>query len=486
MLDRSGSMAYPSSGQPGQVEVCSNSADDDGDGTVDESDCVESRHFYLKQSAKAWLDLAADTGMSVGITTFSTGTNVEESFAELKSGSGNNLQQYKQTVDNLSPGNQTAIGKAINTTINEYQGVNNASKAGLLVSDGKETANSNPIQAAQDAEEKDIRLFTISTGGASDRDTLTRVASEASGRRLDSPQVNELVPFFAQTWAKQQNWPLLIPRAEYKVDRGGETEEDEIRDDAWFEDTSSFPPGGVRRNTTQFRVPDKTKALEFIFAGKNDNMKGFDILVSLKDPNGNIVDTDTPGSNWSITHEEGYIHATYEAPKPGVWTMTVHPGKKGGDDLQEGNITVIAVNPLAELFVDTSPRIPKSGQSVEVTVNPMFSTTLNDLDNAQLVAESPDGTKSYFNLTQTAQTFPLGAGETLYTATVPDYIALAGVYDLRVMTQTGGSTWNQPGEPNDDGPSNTVSVPSYLTGRTATFYRPPDSEHELPGGEKKK
>ena len=476
MLDRSYSMTRAKNADAGaNVEICDNGIDDDGNDGIDESDCQDIRMKVVREAAKGWLQLAKGLGQKAGIVSFSKQATYDKQLTEVDSSS---ISNFKSVIDSLKPGTSTAIGSAIERATNILSGTQ-AHRAGLLVTDGKETESTDPEAKAETAKNKGIRIHTISTGQASNHPTLSDVAYATKARRRPCHNPKDLVACFAQSFAQMQNWPILIPKLRYEVNSQGEYESFDLGENSWVENSDEFPAGDARKNTLEFRVPGGTSELKFLVSSTNGNFDRFDVDFELHDPNGNVVTSNSSTSNWSVTNEKSFILGEFQSPAAGTWTFSIE-GTPRGASLQTGNITAIAVNDTADLFVDTKPVEPGNGDPVTLRVSPLFETTLNDLKKKKVVVEAPDGTQATYTLSQGTDSFPIGRGDVSYKATIPDFAGQAGTYDIRVLAETGSSTWNQPGEPVFDSPSNARPIPEFKLGRTASFFRKIDEDHSIP------
>ena len=115
IVDRSGSMSWSSNS--GQAEVCLNGFDDDSDGTVDEGDCADSRIEFVRAAGRAFVDLQTSQGIDLGLLEFNEGNTLLRPIDTLNTG---NAQDYKDAIDALSPGGDTAIGDAFDASTGEF------------------------------------------------------------------------------------------------------------------------------------------------------------------------------------------------------------------------------------------------------------------------------------------------------------------------------------------------------------------------------
>ena len=474
VLDRSGSMGWSSKSD--DREVCGNGIDDDRDGSVDESDCAETRLSFLQASARAWLQLAETAGIHAGIVTFEDTAELAEDLRPL---GGMATTGLTDAVDNLRLGNNTAIGEGLRRTISAFEDYEaridtSLNKAAFLFSDGKNNRGEEPDAVIPDVRVAGIRVYTLSTGEASDDDTLADVASSSRGSHVDSRDITELVVATAQQWASYRNAGVLIPRMPYRVDarnvnlpsdpkkaRGG---------DDWSvggEDEDRAPPYPVN-DYFRFRVEDGTRQTVLLLAGDMSDMSGFGVRVRLDGPAGSgpdLYDTEAPdpaAAPWiRVVRDPYFVLVELRHPNPGEWLLEVRAATDAGS-VQTGNMTVFTDHPKVDLFTSVDrPVLEEGGHPVRLDVLPFFDTPLRDLAVLDANVRRPDGS--------TVPVLLSDAGDPgSYTATITD-TWFRGLYRVQIRVRTGPSTFNDPGEERPAGlPPASLPVPAFE--RTAVEY----------------
>ncbi|MFQ5423168.1 MAG: VWA domain-containing protein [Phycisphaerae bacterium] len=474
VLDRSGSMNWNTESDGG--EVCGNGVDDDGDGSVDEAgDCTQTRLAFLQAAARAWLELASGQGVRAGIVSFNELASLDAAFQDVNAGT---LAGLEANVGALSAGGNTAIGRALtSSTLLFGAEVGALNKTAFLISDGVNTAGETPQSVVPDLQAQGIRVFTISTGGASDDSTLSNISGETSGARVDSRDAATLVGAFVQQWARYRNTGILIPLLPYSVNQRAKSRDDasqsEARDPsgwgAGFDVLNPLPAPDLSPNDMAFSVifEDGTHTGTLVLAGDMGDMSGFGVEVALDGPAGPgpiLFDSTVPDPKMRVVRDSFFLLVEITDPNPGTWRIRVR-GTPGMAQIQTGNISVISDNPRVDLFTDLDRQIVSDPtKAVELTVTPIYDTALHNVDQIAAVVQRPDGSIVSVPL---ASGFDTGGGEG-YTGKITD-MPFYGMYEVRIFVGTGANTINDPGEAvfaND--PSKSVAVPTLE--RTAVEY----------------
>ena len=209
VLDRSTSMLWNVNNDRG--EVCGNGRDDDGDGSTDETnDCAEARIDYVKASARSFLQLLGTGAFRAGIVSFNESPRSDQPFQNVNA----NIDTLNRTIDDLMAGGNTGIGDALTfaKTQLDADAASAGSKAVLLITDGVNTAGSNPVTAAAPYRTAGIRLYTVSTGDASNYAVLDSISSNTRGQRLNSRDGTALVTTMVEQWANYVNGGVVLRR----------------------------------------------------------------------------------------------------------------------------------------------------------------------------------------------------------------------------------------------------------------------------------
>ncbi len=204
-----------------------------------------------------------------------------------------------------------------------------------------------------------------------------------------------------------------------------------------------------------------------VLAGDMGDMSGFGVDVALEGPAGPgpiLFDSTVPDPKMRVVRDSFFLLVEITDPNPGTWKIRIR-GTPGMAQVQTGNISVISDNPRADLFTDLDRQIVNDPtKAVELTVTPIYDTTLHNVDRITAVLKRPDGSIVPLTL---ASGFDTGGGEG-YAGKITD-MPFYGMYEVRVLVGTGVNTTNDPGEAIfASDPSNSVAVPTLE--RTAVEY----------------
>jgi Calx-beta domain-containing protein/von Willebrand factor type A domain-containing protein len=446
ILDRSGSMGWNTERDDG--EVCGNGIDDDEDGTIDETDdCTQTRLLFLQGAARAWLLLANNQGVRAGIVTFSDMATYDAPFQDVTDAT---ITGLTNTVNAIVPDNNTAIGSALRQTIFSFDAETDAlNKTAFLISDGINNRGEDPRDVLPDLTARGIRVLSISTGGASDDDTLGDISSATDGAPLDSRSATTLVNYFAQQWARYRNIGMPVPLRPYM---------------------NSNP----NTSNVVFRVEPNTPKITLVFApNMGNNMAGFGVRATLDGPAGPgpiHFDTQVANPDMKVVRDRVFMLVELRNLNPGSWTLRVDSAP-GAAPLQTGNLTILSDNPVTDLFTSLDRHVVHDTSiPVILTIVPIYHTELRDLAHLSAVLRRPDGVTVPLTIDSD---FDRGGGGT-YSARIMD-MPLAGEYRVEVTMRTGPATINDPGEAIwDPAPPNTVAVPSLERGSLEFFIVPHD------------
>lgn len=508
ILDRSGSMAWNTKDDNGEVfgdgidndgdgiidESRNDGVDNDGDGVTDEEDeeSTESRLEFLTAAARAWLQFANNKGVRAGVVSFSDTATLDQPFQEVTNATIGGLEA---AVNGLASGGGTAIGTALKQTFFTFDAEAGATnKTAFLITDGVNTTpgSPDPASCANQARARGIRVFTISTGAASDDGTLDEIAGATSGAKVDASDAGTLVNAFAQQWARYRNIGTIIPMMPYALDANSRIEDDfrlinpdnpnsertGRRPEIWALGLEQRLPlsrekGFPKTNRIQFLVEDSTPTVSLIFAGNMDTMAGFGLNALLSGPAGpnpNFFDSQAPHPLLKVKDDPYFLLLELEKPNPGLWEIELLAGP-GGAPVQTGNLTIVTDNPNTELFTELSHHVVKdTSKPLELSATPIHYTDLKDLQTLGATVKWPDGSTHPLPL-QRSEDLHIGEGE--FIAKVNNF-PQDGLYEVRVFSQSGPGTTNNPGESIfAPSPPSTVAVSPFERGATEYFFVKP-------------
>jgi len=140
-----------------------------------------------KVAAKTFVDQLDAAYDRSGLVKFST-------TASLVQGLTFDQNVIKAAIDSLIAEGWTAIGEGIYTATNEItvNGRTGAAKIEVLLSDGQNNRGRNPLTAAQDAANKNIKIYTIGLGSDADQNLLRDIANITGGKYYFAPTSDDL------------------------------------------------------------------------------------------------------------------------------------------------------------------------------------------------------------------------------------------------------------------------------------------------------
>lgn len=428
IVDRSGSMSWSSNS--GQAEVCLNGLDDDSDGTVDEGDCADSRIEFVRAAGRAFVDLQTSQGIDLGLLEFNEGNTLLRPIDTLNAG---NAQDYKDAIDALSPGGDTAIGDAFDASTGEFTRVAEVGRVrtAYLLTDGFNTAGGDPVAAAERLDDIGVRIHAIPAGNDVDREELTDIASGTGGQVYEARNVNALTGIFAELAGSYGANALALPRTDFVIAR----DPDRVQ-----ETNPELAEQGIKvTENRSFRIPVEkgAKALTAFVSGRNVRMREWGVNIRLTAPDGA---TFGPGSP-ELTVDSHYIYIEVVAPEPGDWTLSAFPARPGG---QFATALAFIENPRPALFTDVRPRILPVGTRGTASADISYYVDL-DREDVQIggLLKGPDGATSIVS-------FAPGVGG-VFQADLSGFF-LNGLYELTVTGEAPAGTRVMPGEPIFSGP----------------------------------
>jgi uncharacterized protein YegL len=452
VLDRSGSMNK--STWHDLFEACNNGADDDNDDVIDEDgvvdgvvQCTQTRMRYLKAAARAFLDLANGQGVNVGITSFNGDFEIltEDGMAVVDAA---NVGSLKEKVESLESAGGTAMGFALKKAT-EYiveQDPGAASKTLFMVSDGKNTVGPHPVSELANVEAAGVRVFTVSTGEASNDGTLAQISGFADGEHFDEPDGAELVPTFVQMWARYRNGGIIIPKLEYAVDAGAkEIGISGLKDASnWVEGDEDVTNGQAQQfplnNIFEVEIDAGTGMVQFVLAGNMANMDKFGVHMALISPDGEEFQSEKDDTEkFRVIRDKFYVVVEIRGPAPGTWFLDVR-GNANAARIQTGNLTVISDNPRVDVFTDLDRHVVEdTTKPVRLDITPIYSSVLRNVNDIQVNVIWPNGE---VHGVLVKDEFKDGGD---YAALI-DAMPFTGMYQVRVRLRTNDATTVDLGE----------------------------------------
>jgi hypothetical protein len=328
VVDRSGSMAV--------------SVGATGLGTAPPPGVSESRLAFAQAAARDFLDLTVSRGSSaprLGFVTFSSSATADQAIAEVTTSATPapgqvSLSAFKNIVDAQVPDGRTAIGVALAQAGALFEGTTFMQKTIVLLSDGQNNepeplGEFDPVAVAADlhSPEKNIRIFTIPTGAAADRETLALVAERGGGTMFDAPGGDELPAVYAEAFAIASGDTLNLPRTSVSVPGSDRCDTGEFPcrpGDSPVETAFGclcLPPGGTLPIRSQtIPVEAGAQKLTVLLSVRNPELATWNPQFRLTDPSGAVVFTESsPGLNLDAFYR--ILHVP--SPAAGTWTLSI-------------------------------------------------------------------------------------------------------------------------------------------------------------------
>ncbi len=436
VLDNSQSMATAAAGS--LREVCRNSLDDDGDGTVDEEACSVTRLEALGSAVSLLVSLLEGRGLHVGAMSFSTD---QEDLVDMGALSGDRPARLHRAVAALEPAADSAIGAAIEAAHARFDGfaMQGRTRTAVLVTDGANNVGVEPEDVEQPFDGPRVRWHTIALGGAADGATLADLSARTGGLALATDRGAELMPLFAELAARIQGEPLVLARRTFTLTRKGVSAR--LSD----EEIESF----------EIDVEEGARELVVVLASAEADSARWKVLFELDGPRGERYD-DKAGEAalapaWSVLR--------IPDPAPGRWRFRV---VADGEGSQASSVVVYLRNPRADFFVDANKAAgAKDGFSIGATAS--YVTAVEGPTRADAWVRGPDGTVLEVSLRRD----PLTGG---YSATLEREFG-RGLHEIRASLAVGDGSRAAAGEAPFDGRERApIGVVPFRRQAVAGFY----------------
>jgi len=429
VFDRSGSMAWSSRNDV--AEVCSNGEDDDNDGTVDEASCADSRIEFVRAAGRAFVELQNNRGIDVGLLSFNDGNVLDLPIETL---TNSNIMVYRDALDDLSAGGETAIGDAFDSSTSEFTRVASIgrSRTAYLLTDGFNTTGGNPVVAAERLRDIGVRIYAIPAGTDVNTSQLNDIAQKSAGQVFAAPDVAELTAIFAELSARHLAGGLSLPRTDFVLARDPRRA---------FELYPELKRKEVKVDTKRlFEIPveKNAKRLTAFVAGRNERMREWGVAMELVAPDGTAFGPGSP----ELTVDSHFIYIDVIAPQAGIWELVVIPEAPA---VQFATALAFVENPRPHLIADVRPRVLSAGSTAMATVDIAYYVDI-DREDVELAAllRGPDGLSNpvMFNV-------DMGG---VFRAEI-DGLSTNGMYELIVKGEVDNGARVIEGEPIFDGPA---------------------------------
>ncbi|MDR3314617.1 MAG: VWA domain-containing protein [Oscillospiraceae bacterium] len=195
-------------------------------------------------------------------------------------------------IQSMGDGGGTNISSGLELGIEQLDNVTASNKVIILMTDGQDSNHSGILQQAEEAKEKNIRIFTVGFGADADESILQQVA-DATGGEYSFADTTNIVGIVASFMYAQQSTDSKVLADEQGTVTQGET-----------------------TKAKAFTVPKEIGDLNGILYWPGSVL---DLIIV--DPNGRTVNEEYPGA----TINDANIPASViiEDPIPGKWKMMV-------------------------------------------------------------------------------------------------------------------------------------------------------------------
>lgn len=134
------------------------------------------------QAAEVFINLARD-GDELGIISFSSGTRTEYPLTPMMDSGPNTRQQAKDSLNDLTPGGRTDIGRALVDGANLISPLpDSCNQPIVLLTDGFSNTGDDPLSKIPELLEAHIPVTTIAIGAKTNEAKLKTIAARTSGR----------------------------------------------------------------------------------------------------------------------------------------------------------------------------------------------------------------------------------------------------------------------------------------------------------------
>lgn len=447
VLDTSRSMGLRVDGQAG--EVCSNGLDDDEDSQVDEDDCADSRLEYERVATRAFLALAADRNLQVGLVAMHTDAEIVSGVDEV---GGPRRAVIGAVLGSLRADGETALGTALEKAQEALREVERLgrSRTVILMTDGARNVGVVPGQEARLLDPLLYRAFPIGIGHAADGLALAAIAARGGGVAFATEEATGTPAILAELAARQIGSAPVLARTPF--DLASPSFGQAAASKGNQAGSSSLP------SSREFGIPVEEKADELVvFLGsRNARIDDWRLFFELTDPAGQRIDETAAQSR----AERGFLAVRISDPRPGRWNLRVLPG---GEGVQRSEVLAYTSNARAEFFVDADPRLAMTSRGVRISARPSYVTDIDGLARIEGVVRRPDGSEAPVALERDPFTRN-------WTTEFEDFRG-RGHYEIRLQLSVGPAARPAQGEPVFPGPSRVLTrvVPFERTA-TASFY----------------
>jgi hypothetical protein len=407
----------------------------------------QTRLQFAQAAARAFVDLRTGDGSWLGLVSFDDIATLERNMDPVANST--DATNMKNQIDALTPRNLTSIGDALLACQFPFQAAAldapARSRTAFLLSDGQNTAGSDPRAADDVLRAQGVRIYTIPVGDAADRDLLSDIASTGGGLMFEAGDGIELPPIYFEMAAISKGFALNLQRTPMAVSgrkRGN--------------DTIPVIEAVSEIDSVAFNVEAFAPRLNLMLSTRHSQVAQWAPLFRLRGPGGEIF---TNSDVQYITTDPYYILIRIPTPTAGRWVLEM----TSGNGLEQLSYAIAQTeNPSPDLFVDVRPRINVSAVPATISVNCSWAADLVQGVEYSGEVKRPDGSVVPVTFTRDIHTLAVSAPFTAFN--------YKGIYEVRAHVEVSSSAQLIPGESIFSGPASpAITVHPFSRDRTTYF-----------------
>ncbi|MGB4848203.1 MAG: VWA domain-containing protein [Saprospiraceae bacterium] len=413
----------------------------------------QTRLQFAQAAARAFVDLRTGDGSWLGLVSFDDVATLERNMDPVANAA--EATTMKNKIDALTPRNLTSIGDAMLACQFPFQAAALAaparSRTAFLLSDGQNTAGSDPRAADDVLRSQGVRIYTIPVGDAADRDLLSDIASTGGGTMFEAGNGIELPPIYFEMASISKGYALNLKRTPMTVigkKRGNNDSNIPIE----------IAPGisASEIDSVVFNVEAFAPRLNVMMSTRQSDVNHWAPLFRLRGPGGEVfTNTDVQ----VVTKDPYYILIRIPTPSAGRWVLET----TSGNGLNQLSYAIAQTeNPNPDLFADVRPRINVSATPATITANCSWAADLDQGTTYSGQVKRPDGSIVPVTFTKDIHTRSVSAPFNGFN--------YRGIYEVQVHVNVSSSAQLLPGESIFSGPDNPgITVQPFTRDRTAYF-----------------
>ncbi|MFT4571524.1 MAG: hypothetical protein ACI8TX_002317 [Hyphomicrobiaceae bacterium] len=371
VLDNSQSMG--AAAHDGVHEICANSLDDDGDGSIDEQECSATRLNAVASAVSLFLTVLEGSDVHVGAMSFSTD---RENLSDIGSLTPVHAAALRSRTARLDPAADSAMGAAIEAAHERFdaRATQGRTRTAILVTDGANNSGIDPDDVVPAFEARQVRWHTIGLGRAADLATLSRLSKRTGGLPLAATSGAELAPMLVELAARLRGEALVLPRKRFGLQRPADGSRSRAKASSTLASSAMF----------ELEVEEGARELVVALTAATAKIADWKVLFELMGPLGERYDDHS--SEVSVDPAWALLRIT--DPQPGRWRLRVFPD---GTARQESAVVAFLRNPRADFFVDANHESLQPVGTVSVGASTSFVTALEGPVLVNGVVVRPNG-----------------------------------------------------------------------------------------------